>query len=322
LFYWRTQARRAALARVGDPALVQELAGQVSERQRAWKSGLWMASVAALIVALAGPAWGADAEVVEAQGIAVVVVLDVSASMDALDVTPSRLERAKLAIRDLLNEGAGNLFGLVLFAGDAFVQFPLTSDADSAVTFVDAASSRSISRQGTVIEDALRLGLAVIDERIAGDGIIVLMTDGENHEGDPLAAAQSAAERGVTIHVIGYGTPEGTTIPVYDVNGQIVNYKSDRGGNIVLSKLNEPVLQDIAAATGGIYQRASENRVEIVNLLNVIAEAQGDVLERRLQTRAVERFALFVGLALLALSVERLLPETRREQVKEGANAT
>lgn len=322
LFYWRTQARQKALARIGEPALVSALAEHVSETRRAWKSGLWMAVAALLIVALAGPSWGVDAEVVEAQGIAVVVVLDVSASMDALDVTPSRLERAKLAIRDLLREGEGNLFGLILFAGEAFVQFPLTGDIESAATFVDAASSRSISRQGTVIEDALRLGLAVIDERIVGEAIIVLMTDGENHEGDPLTAAQIAAERGVTIHVIGYGTPEGSTVPVYDANGQIVNYKADQGGNIVLSKLNEPILQEIAEATGGLYQRASENGVEIVNLLNVIAETQGAVLERRLQTRAVERFALFVGLALLALSIERLLPETRRDrEIRENVAA-
>lgn len=317
LFAWRTRARQMALARIGDAALLTALAGHVSQRRRAWKSGLWLAAVAALIVALAGPSWGVDADIVEARGIAIVVVLDVSNSMDAQDITPSRLERARLAIRSLLAEGEGNLFGLVLFAGQAFVQFPLTTDIASAVTFVNAASTSSISRQGTVIEDALRQALAVIDSRIVSEAVIVLMTDGENHEGNPEAAARAAAERGVTIHAIGYGTPDGAIIPIYNAEGRIIDYRTDRAGNIVLSRLDEEVLRRITAIAGGTYERASENSVEIVNLLNTLAVLQGDVIERRLQTRGVDRFALFVALALLALSVERLLPETvtRREGV-------
>lgn len=311
LFYWRTDAREKALARVGDPALVEKLTQKIDHRMRAVRSGLWMLAVGLLIVALAGPVWGVDAEVVEARGVAIVVALDVSTSMDAQDVVPSRIDRAKLAVRDLLAEGDGNLFALILFAGDAFVQFPLTTDVESAATFVNAASTRSVSRQGTAIEDALRLSLSVIDQRISADAAIVLMTDGENHEGDPVAAAQSAADRGVPVHVIGYGSPEGAIIPIYDASGQIVDYKTDQGRNIVQSRLDEPILQEIAALTGGLYQRASDSGVEVVNLLNELAALQSDVLEQRIQTRAVPRFAIFVALALLALTVERLLPETR-----------
>ncbi|HEX2620900.1 MAG TPA: VWA domain-containing protein, partial [Phototrophicaceae bacterium] len=230
LFVWRTHVRQAALLRVGED--VTRLVEPISQNKRRWKSALWLASVGLVIVALARPVWGLDADIVETRGVAVVVVLDVSASMDAQDVLPSRLEKAKLAIRELLRGAEGNLFGLVLFAGDAFVQFPLTTDVDSALTFVHAASSKSISRQGTAIEDALRLALGTLDERISSSSIIVLMTDGENQDGNPVSAAQEAADRGVTIHVIGYGTPDGDVIPVYDENGKVIKFKTDRASNL------------------------------------------------------------------------------------------
>jgi Ca-activated chloride channel family protein len=306
VYAWREQVRARRLGRIGDTAAVQRLLTGTEAWQGRAQLGLWLAALAALIIALAQPVWGVDAEVVETRGAAIMIVLDVSASMDAQDVLPSRLERAKLAIRELMQGAEGNLFGLILFAGDAFVQFPLTSDIDSALTFVDAASSRAISRQGTVIEDALRLALATFDARISSASIIVLMTDGENHEGDPLAVAQAAAEAGITIHVIGYGTPDGDVIPVFDAAGNLVEYKTDRGNNLVITRLNEPILEQIAGAANGLYQRAVPSGVEMVNLQNRIAEIEGDLLATRFQTRPVPRFGVFLALALLALSIEML----------------
>lgn len=310
-FVWRTRVRENALLRVGEAASIRALTGRISESRRRWKSGLWLATLAALIFALARPVWGVDAELIESRGIAVMIVLDVSESMHAQDVLPNRLERAKLSLTDLLNAGIGNLFGLVLFAGDAFVQFPLTSDTETAITFIRAASPRSISRQGTAVEDALQLALDSFDERITDQSMIILLTDGENHQGDPLAAARRAADLGVRVHVIGYGNPEGATIPVYDDVGTVIGFKTDRANNIVLSRLEEPILQDIAEITGGTYQRASDTGVEVINLYNIIAEKEGDVLEARLQTRSVERFGIFVMLALITLSLEMLVPETK-----------
>jgi Ca-activated chloride channel homolog len=310
-FVWRTRIRQAALQHIGEPELVRRLVEGVSETQRRWKSGLWLAALTALIFALARPVWGVDAELIETRGVAVMIVLDVSESMNAQDVLPNRLERARLSLVDLLNAASGNLFGLVLFAGDAVVQFPLTSDSETALMFVRAASTHSISRQGTAVEDALRLALSTFDERITNQSMIILLTDGENHEGDPLAAAETAADSGVTIHVIGYGNPEGATIPVYDDSGTVVGYKTDRANNIVLSRLDESTLQQIAAMTGGTYQRASNTGVEVINLYHLIVEKEGNVLEARLQTRGVERFGIFVALALIALSVEMLIPERK-----------
>jgi Ca-activated chloride channel family protein len=310
VFLWRDRARRLRLLRV---ASAQALAKLLPERRRAqtrrWRFGLWAITAGALSLALARPVFGVDAEVVETRGLAIVVALDVSASMDAQDLIPSRLERAKLAIRDLFNGADGNLFGLVLFAGDAFVQVPLTSDLDSALTFVDAASSRSISRQGTAIEDALRLSVAAFDERISSASVIVLMTDGENQIGDPLTAARNAAESGATVHVLGFGTEEGDVIPVYDTSGGVVEYKTDQGNNLVISRLDEPLLRSIAAAGNGTYHRVSASGVEVVDLQNNIAEVEAELLATRYQTRPVPRFEIFVALALLALTVDILLQQ-------------
>jgi Ca-activated chloride channel family protein len=271
--------------------------------------GLWGGAAACAIVALANPVWGIEAELIEARGTAVVLVMDVSASMDALDLTPSRLERAKIAAMDILSGGSGDLFGLVLFAGEAFVQFPLTTDVETAASFVQSARSAVITRQGTAIEAALGLALDVIDERVSGGAMIVLMTDGENQTGDPMAAADAALARGIPIHVIGYGTPEGDVIPVYDENGAQIGVKANAAREIVISRLDEPALQAIAERAGGTYQRASETGIESVEILNQLAGLDAGALGARLQTISVSRYAVFAAIALLLLTFEMLVRE-------------
>jgi len=311
-FGWRGRARVAILRQLGEIELIGALFPQVSSARRRWKSALWLCALAALIIALARPVWGVDLDVVQTQGVSIMIVLDVSNSMEAQDILPNRLERAKLAIRDLFNGLAGNEIGLIVFAGTAFVQFPLTTDPVSAVTFLNSVSTESITRQGTAIEEALRLAIETFGEQSPAARIIVLMTDGENHEGNPLSAADKAAQEGITIHAIGYGDPdEGVPIPLVDRSGNIINYKTDQAGNVVLSRLGEEILQSIAEYSGGIYQRASASGVEITNLMNRIREAEAGDLGSRTETRGVERFGIFIALALLALSLEMLLPETR-----------
>jgi Ca-activated chloride channel family protein len=285
----------------------------VSPRRRLVRFILWQTTLVALVVALARPVWGVAEEIVEAQGIALIVVLDTSTSMDAQDVLPSRLERAKRAAQELFQGAEGNQLGLVLFAGSAFVQVPLTTDASAALTFLEAASTQSISRQGTALADALALAIETFDERIVSNGIVVVLSDGENHQGDPVAMAEIAAEAGLTIHAIGYGNPDdGEPIPIIRPQGTFTGeYKTDASDNLVLSRLDEATLQQVAEVTGGTYQRASDSGIEVVNLLNIIRDLEGDLLERRLETRQIERFEIFVGLALLALTVNLALGYTR-----------
>lgn len=309
---WRHNLRLSALRRLGDPALIRALAPAVSPQRRLWKSGLWLLAAAALIIALARPVWGVDLDVIETQGISIMIALDVSNSMNAQDLVPSRLERARLVIRDLFDGLAGNEIGLILFAGTAFVQFPLTTDTNSAGSFLNAVSTESISLQGTAIEDALRLAMNTFSAQSPAAKVIILMTDGEGTEGDALTAAAAAAEQGIIIHAVGFGDPAGSAIPILDAQGQIAGYKTDTAGSVVLSRLDEELLAQIVERTGGLYQRAGAGEAAaIVNAINGSLE-QADVLQTRTEERGVERFGIFVALALLALSLEMLLPETRR----------
>lgn len=312
-FYWRTQRRVARLARVGDTHLVAALTLQLDMRRRRWKSGLWLLALGSLVIALARPVWGFADSVIDVSGLSVMIVLDVSASMDAEDVLPSRLERARLTARELIESRVGDEFGLVIFAGMAVVQLPLTADTNAAMTFLNAADTQSITRQGTALETALGLALRSFDERVTAERAIIVMSDGENHQGEPLLAAEEAAARGIPVFTLGYGSETGAPIPIAGAIGEQENYKSDRNGNLIITRLDEATLRQVAQISGGTYQRAGESGIEVVNLLNALAELQGGSLETRNEPQQVERFGLFVGLALLFLSVELFLPEQRRD---------
>jgi Ca-activated chloride channel family protein len=312
LFIWRARERQRLLDSIGSPDLVRELTGRVSSPRRVVRSGLWLLAAGSLILALARPVWGVDVDTIETQGVSVMVVLDVSASMDAQDVTPSRLERAKLELRQLFDGLAGNEVGLVLFAGTAFVQFPLTTDATSIGTFLSTATTRSITQQGTDLASAIRLAMQAFDEASTPQRTIIVASDGENLEGDPLRAAEEAAGQGIVIDTLGFGGTEGAPIPIRDESGNIVTYKADKSGTLVLSALNETDLKAVAERTGGFYQRATGTD-EVSRLVEAINQTSATGSASRTQARHVERFGIFVALALLALTLEMLLPETRRE---------
>jgi Ca-activated chloride channel family protein len=216
------------------------------------------------------------------------------------------LDRAKLGLHDLIDGLTGNEIGLVLFAGSTFVLFPLTTDASTAQTFLEAVSTRSITQQGTAIEAALQLALDSFDEQSPAAPIIVLATDGENHEGRVETVTGIAAERGVTIHTLGYGAVEGVPIPVLSDDGEVVGYKADGTGEMILSRLDETTLRQIADQTGGIYQRAGGSGTEITNLIRVINQAEAGMLDSRLETRTIERFGLFILCGIIALTFEML----------------
>ena len=309
--WWRERLRRDQLAALGDPALINALTEQVNMNRRWWRIILWLLTVAMLIMAVARPVWGIAEEVVTAEGVAIMVVLDVSASMDARDIAPSRLDKAKLTINSIFQASEDNQVGLILFAGDAFVQFPLTTDVQSALAFLDAADTTSITRQGTALGEALDLAINTLDERVSARSIIVLMTDGENHEAPPQPIAQRAAQGNIIVHTIGFGTPEGANIPVLDNNGVITGSLTDGAGNVIVTGLDESILIDIAEITGGIYRRASADGIEIIDLLNAIQAVETDELENRLQIRRIDRFGIFVFMAILFLGVALFLPETR-----------
>lgn len=308
---WMGRRKRASLARLGDSGLIERLSRTVNRRGRRWQTALWFAALTLLIVSLARPQWGSEVEMVEQQGIEIMVALDVSQSMMAQDIKPNRLERAKLEVVDLMDRMGGNEVGLVLFAGAGFIQFPLTSDFATARSFLDGAQPGVISRQGTAIGEAIQTALNGFNWSRASQKVIIIMTDGESHDSDPLERAQQAAEQGVLIYTIGFGSPNGEPIPEVNAAGEITGYKKDAAGETVLSKLDEITLQEIALSTGGQYYRAGAAGNELNALAAELDSMQKAELESRFETRRIERFQIFLLLALLAIIVSEVIPDRK-----------
>jgi Ca-activated chloride channel family protein len=275
------------------------------------RQAVWLISCALLICALARPVWGVELEAVETQGVSIMFVLDVSKSMDAEDVPPSRLERAKLSFEDLFKQLSGNELGLVLFAGSPVVAFPLTTDTLSASAFVKQVTTNSISAQGTNIADAIRLSLRSLVSASKGRRLIVLLTDGEEQEGDVNAAVKEASQAGITIYTIGYGDVAGALIPVRNPDGSISD-KRDASGNQVRSALDEKTLRTIAGSTGGTYEHSLPNGSEVQNLLQSINQYVPNTLNRGVQAIGIERFDIFVALAVVLLTIEIILPRSQK----------
>lgn len=309
LAVWVSRRRQAAIARLGDPRLVDRLSMSVNWRGRRWRGWLWFVAIALIVVAVARPQWGTELQVIERRGVQIMVALDVSQSMLAEDIKPDRLSRAKLEIVDLMNRLGGDEIGLVLFSGASFIQFPLTFDYTTARVALDDAAPDVISRPGTAVGDAILMALRGFDEKRTSQKVIVLMTDGEDHEGDPVEAARQAADEGVIIYAIGFGTPQGDPIPEYDGSGQVIGYKKDRSGEVVLSRLDEATLQQVASVTNGEYYRASAGAGAVESLAAELAGLQKAEIESEFETRNVERFQWSLLGALLALLIAEVIPD-------------
>jgi Ca-activated chloride channel family protein len=314
LMLWANKKRLKTLAKLGDTPLLEKLTSSINWRGRRWRNVLQLLVLGLLILALARPQWGSEVRQIDQEGLQVMVALDVSQSMLAQDIKPNRLERAKLEIADLMKQLNGDEIGLVLFSGASFIQVPLTSDYYTALSYLDSADPSVISRPGTVIGDAIRTAMHGFDPALSSQKVLIVMTDGEDHETDPLAAAQDVADEDVLIYTIGFGTPEGEPIPVLDQNGAVVDYKRDQNGEIVLSKLDESTLQSIAQTGNGQYYRASADGSELQSLLGEIDGLQKDQLQSRVETRHIERYQIFLALALVLLVISEFIPDRLGEK--------
>jgi Ca-activated chloride channel family protein len=283
---------------------------------------LWFLALFFLIVALARPQWGNQVEYIERRGVEIMIALDVSESMLAEDFRPNRLARAKLEINELMEQLEGNEMGLVLFSGAAFVQFPLTSDFTTARTFLEAAYPGIISRPGTNLAEAIRISMTGFNEERASQKVIVLLTDGEGTEDDALTAAQEAADRGIIIYTIGFGSPDGEPIPQYDQLGSLIGFKKDQNGETVLTRLDEYSLEQIASITSGRYFTAMADGREVGFLANEISELQTSELESRFETRGIERFQWFLGIAILALIIIEMIPDRIKLKLSKAGQDT
>jgi Ca-activated chloride channel family protein len=309
---WAFRARRRALDRFAAPPLGENLAASVSRTARRWKAVLLVGAVFFAAIAMAGPRWGWEWRQVKRRGVDVFVVLDVSKSMLTEDVRPNRLTQAKFAVNDLLQKLEGDRAGLIAFAGTAFVQCPLTVDYEAFRLTLNDAGPSTIPRGGTAIGLAIRTALKAFEAGEGRDHAIVLITDGEDTEGDPLAAADEAAKNGVRIYAIGVGTSEGELIPVH-AEGGATEFLKDKEGKVVKSRLNEDVLRGIALKTEGIYVRSAAGDFGIDTIYDKgITQLHREEYEARLQKKYFERFQWPLGIAFALLLLESFVSDRRK----------
>ena len=318
--WWMSARRRSSVLRIGDPALIERLSASVNRGARLRRAVLWFIGAGLVITALARPQWGSDVEVVEHRGVQVMVALDISRSMLAQDVKPSRLDRAKLEISDLMSRLTGDEIGIVLFSGASFIQFPITFDYATARTYLSHAHPDAITRQGTVIAEAIETAMTGFSDQRTGQKVIVVMTDGENHEGDPVARdpveeARWAASKGAVVYTIGFGSVQGEPLPEYDESGALAGFREDAQGDVVISRLDEDTLVRVAQAGGGRYFRAADPDA-ISDLAAEIQSFEDETLESEFSRTKIERFQIFLLAGVLALAAAEVM--TDRFSIRVG----
>ncbi len=303
-FWYFARRRNRMLDRFAGKTLQPVLLPTYSRGKGVLRSGIWITALALLLVAASDPQIGTKLETVKQTGIDIYILLDVSLSMQAQDIQPSRLEKAKLEISNLIQKLHGDRLGLIVFAGEPFVQFPLTTDYSAASLFLDAAGVQTVPEQGTAIASAINLAVKSFDYNSKTEKVIVIFTDGEDHEGDIKQAIDNAKENNIVIYTIGLGSPDGVPIPLYNDQGQQTGFKKDAQGNIVLTKLDEATLQEIASETGGQYYRGANGRDELDIIYTDLSKIKKTEFGEKRVTDYEDRFYYFLAPAILLLLAE------------------
>lgn len=313
-------ARRAALVRAfGRPETLARLAPQEAEERRTWRTVLEGAGLCLLFAALAGPQWGVQLVTSEATGVHVLLAVDTSKSMLAEDVQPSRLEKAKSELHQLIDGLKGQRVGVIAFAGRSHLVCPLTTDTDAAKSMLDRVQVGMIPQQGTAIGDALAKATALLG-KYPGQKAVVILSDGEDRRGDPLGQAKAAVEAGVRVYVLGVGTPEGGPIPLRDPAGSLLGYQKDKKGETVVSRLAEAPAIRLAAAGQGAYYRATPQETEAGAILKHLSELDRTRIQSGSANVFKNRYRLPLGLALLLLLAALAIPERAPAGPPPGAS--
>lgn len=295
-------SKKRAIKKYGNPELLSELMPEVSPKRQHLKFWILFASITLVILIIAGPQFGSKLETVKREGVEIMVCLDVSNSMLAEDVAPNRLDKAKQMLSRLTDGFKNDKVGLIVFAGDAFTQLPITSDYISAKMFLSSINPDMVSTQGTAIGSAINLAMRSFTPNETADKVIILITDGENHEDDAIGAAKKAAEKGVHVNIVGMGQPQGAPIPLGGSN----NFMKDKEGNVVITKLNEQMCQEIAAAGNGMYVRADNTNTALKALQSEIDKMNKAELDSKVYSEYNEQFQFLAWIALFLLIAEFL----------------
>jgi Ca-activated chloride channel family protein len=305
--------KRRALKRLGESELVGRLLPELSVIRPSLKVFLQFFAITAIIIIIARPQFGSKLEEVKKQGVEVIIALDVSNSMLAQDIQPDRLTRAKQALTRLIDNLDNDKIGLIVFAGDAYTQIPITTDYISAKMFLSAINPEMVPKQGTAIGAAIDLGMRSFSPGEGKSKAMIIITDGENHEDDPVAKASEAAAAGIVIHTIGIGSPDGVPVPV--MRGGKIDYLKDIDGNTVITKLDEDILKRIAIAAEGNYVRASSSNIGLDEIYGEIKKMKTQEMESTMYTEYNDQFQIFAVIALFLLFIDFFIMERKNRRL-------
>jgi Ca-activated chloride channel family protein len=313
-FIWSYQRRQAALRSFASPALIKRLSESARLSRLITRWVMFLAFAFFLIFALARPRFGVKSEMVERKGVDIIIALDISQSMLAEDVTPGRLERAKFEIGRFLDLLKGDRIGVVVFSGEAFVQCPLTLDYGAAKMFLNAVDPSWIQMPGTVFAEAIRVATDAFHSKARKYKVLIIISDGEDHQGEALEAAKKAAEEGIKIYTVGIGSQSGVPIPLSKGGGNVV-YKKDREGNLVMTRLNSLLLEKIALEGNGAYFHAGTT-LDLAQIYGEISKMEKKQFGLNKMTVYEERYQIFLFMALLFLLVEFFIPERVKKRAE------
>lgn len=309
IYILKMYQRNRRLNKFADKELIKMLSDSSSNQKKNFKFILYLFGLIFLILAIANLQTGSKLKEVKREGSDIMVCLDVSNSMLAQDLTPNRLERAKIALEKMINELEGDRLGIIVFAGQAYVQLPITTDYSAAKLFLESINTKIVPTQGTNIAAAINLAMESFGKDEGKNKAIVIITDGENNEDESVVqSAEEAVKNNIVIHTIGVGSEKGVPIPHY-VNDSPAGYKKDKDGNTVVTKLDSKTLEDIAGAGGGVYVHAANSDMGLGTILDKIAELDKIQMESKQFTDYEDQFQWFVGFAMFFIVLECLFSE-------------
>ena len=311
--------QKNSILKFGDINLLNQLMQSHSIFRKKIKNTLFVLAITFLIVGLSNPQVGTKMEEVKREGVDLMIAIDLSYSMMAQDIKPNRLERAKQAISRLIDKLEGDRIGLVVFAGEAYVQLPITTDYSAAKLFLSTVNTSIIPTQGTKIGNAIDLCSKSFDKENAQSKAIIIITDGETHDEEAIESAKKANEEGIYIHTLGMGLTKGGPIPIYNKYGSTSEFRKDREGNVIITKLNESMLQEIALAGEGTYIRANNSKSGLSSLFEEINKMEKKEIGTMIFTNYKDRFQIFIGISLVLLILNLFFLE-RKNNIKSKIN--
>lgn len=314
LYRWISRKRRVKeITSWGDETVRNRLFARIDPGVNRWKRRMRWWGLALLIFASTGPQIGTKLTEIERKGVDILVCLDISSSMKAEDIKPNRLEKAKLAISQFISRLKGDRIGLVVFAGTSHLYLPLTGDYEAARLFVEAVDTDMIQTQGTVLSEAIRTAISSFPEDDAKYRVLIVVTDGEDHEGQALEMAREAARKEIVVHAVGVGTSIGSLIPVLDEKGNRVAYKKDRAGKLITTSLNAAMLREFAESGGGLFLQFDNRSNAVEELANLIEGMEKRTLKTHEYTEFEDRYQVFATFALILFAGDALVSNRKRD---------